>query len=151
MKINGKYVLYCSGNDTAHICYSEDLIHWEIKDIENVIPKGFYPWEFCMAMTDYEPTKQNIILFLGSRHNGGNGEMTWNYALGQSLIKKDNPEKIVEIMEDPYMVPTEPYEQKVLYHYTLFCESLTLHDGEWYLYYGAADHQIGLAKAPYKE
>lgn len=62
MKINGKYVLYCSGNDTAHICYSEDLIHWEIKDIENVIPKGFYPWEFCMAMTDYEPTKQNIIL-----------------------------------------------------------------------------------------
>ena len=102
-------------------------------------------------MTDYEPTKQNIILFLGSRHNGGNGEMTWNYALGQSLIKKDNPEKIVEIMEDPYMVPTEPYEQKGFIHYTLFCESLTLHDGEWYLYYGAADHQIGLAKAPYKE
>ena len=47
-----------------------------------------------MAMTDYEPTKQNIILFLGSRHNGGNGEMTWNYALGQSLIKKDNRRKL---------------------------------------------------------
>ena len=35
VKVNGKYVLYCSGDNTAHICYSEDLIHWEIKDMEN--------------------------------------------------------------------------------------------------------------------
>ncbi len=151
VKINGKYILYCSGNNTAHICYSSDLIHWEIKDIENTIPKGFYPWEFCMAVTDYESTGQNIILFLGSRHNGGNGQTTWNYALGQSLIKKDNPEKIVEIMKDPFLIPSEPYELKGFINYTLFCESLTLYNGEWYLYYGAADHQVGLAKAKYKK
>lgn len=148
--VDGKYVLYCSGDNTAHICYSTDLIHWTIKDIENTLPKGFYPWEFCIAMTNYEPTNQNIILFLGSRHNGGNGEETWNYALGQSLVKKDNLEKIVEIMEDPFMIPKEPYELKGFINYTLFFESLTLHNGEWYMYYGAADHQTCLAKAPYK-
>ena len=148
VKINGEYVLYCSGNDEAYICRSTDLIHWRISNMENVLPLGFYPWEFCMAVTDHEATKQDIVLFLGSRHNGGDGQRTWNYALGQCLIKKDNSEQIVEIMEDPFLIPTEPYEKKGFIHYTLFCESLTLHDGEWYLYYGAADHQIGLAKAP---
>ena len=34
--------------------------------------------------------------------------------------KERQSEKIVEIMEDPYMVPTEPYEQKGFIHYTLF-------------------------------
>lgn len=148
--VDGKYVLYCSGNDTAYICYSKDLIHWDIKSMENMIPLGFYPWEFCMALTDYEESKENIILFLGSRHNGGNGEIRWNYALGQSLIKKNNLEKIVEIMEEPYLIPVESYEQNGFIHNTLFCESITLYNGEWLLYYGAADHQIALAKASYK-
>lgn len=149
VKINGEYVLYCSGDNTAHICYSKDLINWKIKTIENTIPKGFYPWEFCIAMTNYESSNENIILFLGSRHNGGNGKETWNYALGQSLVKKSNPEKIVEIMNDPFLIPAAPYELKGFINYTLFFESLSLINNEWYLYYGAADHQIGLAKAQY--
>lgn len=151
VKIDGKFIMYTSDAE-MFIGRSDDLIHWSFELLETPFPETFHPMEFCMAMTDYESSRGNIVLFLGGRLDGDKGRngITWNYALGQCLIRKSNPERIVEVMDEPFLIPSEPYEQKGFIDYTLFFETLTRHNGEWWLYYGAADHQIALAKAPVK-
>lgn len=146
--VNGKYIMYSSVQD-MYIGESEDLIHWNFELMKVHFPKTFYPMEFCIAVTDYEETGENIILFLGGRLNGDQGYngQTWHYALSQSLLKKSNPRRIVEVLDTPFMIPSEPYEQKGFINHTLFFESLTRHSGKWYLYYGAADHMVALATA----
>jgi predicted GH43/DUF377 family glycosyl hydrolase len=151
IKVNGKFMMYTSVQ-TMYVGYSEDLIKWEFKPMNVPFPESYYPMEFCVALGNYEKSKENILLFIGGRLNGNIGKngVKWHYALGQCLIKKNNPEKIVELMEEPFMIPTEPYEQKGFVNYTLFFETLTRHKGEWWMFYGAADHQLALAKAKVK-
>ncbi len=145
VKLNGKFVMYSSVGD-MYFGQSDDLIHWDFKLMKVPFPQTYYPLEFCIALTNYEKSNNNILIFIGGRLNGGPKAERWHYALGQCLAKKSEPSKIVELMDEPFMIPTEPYEQKGFINYTLFFESLTRHNGEWWLYYGAADHQIGLAK-----
>jgi predicted GH43/DUF377 family glycosyl hydrolase len=152
VKINGKFVMYSSVDAEPYISYSVDLIHWELKKLDQVkFPEGFSPWEFCIALTDYEPSGENIIVFLGGRLNGGPNSERWHYALGQTLFKKDDPEKLVDIMEEPFLIPHLDYELSGFVNYTLFFETILRHDDKWWIWYGGADHVTCLATAPVKK
>ncbi len=149
VKINGKFVMYTSVGSDPFICYSTDLLNWELKPLTGVIfPESFKPMEFCIAVTNYEPTNENIVVFLGGRLEGGPNSERYHYALGQALFKKDDPEVMVDYLKEPFMIPEEPYELKGFINYTLFFNTIMKHKGKWWMWYGGADHVIGVATAP---
>lgn len=73
------------------------------------------------------------------------------YAAGQVLFDKDNPAKVVERMDKPFMKPELAFEKSGQYTAgTVFIEGLVLFNKQWYLYYGTADTYVGVATAPHK-
>jgi len=141
VKINGRYIMYMN----EHIAYSEDLLNWEIKLLKG---KPCHEWapghqlETCIAITDYMASNNYILVFLA----GGIGEH--RYAITEAVYSKKNPEELLEVLEYPVLNARESYEMEGDYRDVLFMNSLTMHKGKWWLYYGASEKFIALATAP---
>lgn len=144
VKVNGRYIMYMN----EHIAYSEDLLNWEIKSLEG---KPCQEWasghqlETCIAITDYMVSNDYILVFLAGGIEGH------RYAITEAVYSRKNPEELLEVLEHPILYATEPYEVEGGYRDVLFMESLTMHQGKWWLYYGASEKFIALATAPKQE
>jgi len=153
VKVNGKFVMYINGGLMA---YSDDMIHWESKEIgkEPDFPGG----ECAFALTDYDRTNSdNIILFTGGNHTGH------FYAKGEVLFSKKNPEKSLAYLPRPVLAadPKFPYEHgfsamapyKPVSSFSdcIFFNGLTKYKGKWWFYYGGSEYYTCLATAIAKE
>ena len=70
------------------------------------------------------------------------------YSVGEALFSVSAPEKLLERTERPVLTPMWPYERSGQYAAgTTFAEGLVASQGQWLLYYGAADSVIGVATA----
>ena len=148
VKINGKFAMF-TGNDNCGVCYSDDLINWSpITWIDMKLPAGWVtPWEPCVAVTDYSKTHpDNIVLFIAGTLNGKD---KWYYAISQTLFSKNDLTQKVAQLDDCIMKPREAYENG-LFTNCLWMNSIVLHNGQWWMHYGAGDRNIGLATAPLK-
>lgn len=150
VKVNGKFVMYI--NDGL-IAYSDDLIHWESKELNHFWPGG----EGCFAVTDYsEQHPDKIVLFTGGHHTGH------FYAVGEVLLSKENPEKAIEWLPRPVLVAEEKYpwedarssenpEQLVsCFRDCIFFTGITQFEGKWWAYYGGSEVYTCLAFADVK-
>lgn len=153
VKLNGKFVMYINGGLMA---YSDDMIHWESKEIgkEPDFPGG----ECSFALTDYDSKyPDNIILFTGGNHTGH------FYAVGEVLFSKKNPEKPVAYLPRPVLAanPKFPYEHgfsaeapfKPVSSFAdcIFFNGLTKYKGKWWFYYGGSEYYTCLATSIDKE
>jgi len=147
VKIGGRFVMYLNNGLVA---YSDDLIHWESYEVEDLWPGG----EGCFAITDYsEGHKDKIVLFTGGHHTGH------FYAIGEVLFTKENPEKPPEWLLRPilYAEPKYPWEdgssaeppyRPVSYwRDTIFLTGMTKYNDKWYIYYGGSECYTCLAIA----
>lgn len=148
VKVNGKFVMYING---GLIAYSEDLLHWESEKVEELWPGG----EGCFALADYSPQHPDkILLFTGGHHTGH------FYAIGEVLFNWDNPGKPVEWLPRPviHVEPQYSWENGLsvsaphvpVSHWrdTIFFTGMTVHNGEWRMYYGGSEYYTCLATAP---
>jgi predicted GH43/DUF377 family glycosyl hydrolase len=70
------------------------------------------------------------------------------YSVGEALFSSSDPEKLLARTERPVLTPVWPYERNGQYAAgTTFAEGLVAYQGQWLLYYGAADSVIGVARA----
>ena len=68
------------------------------------------------------------------------------YSVGEALFSASDPGKLLARTERPVLTPVWPYERNGQYAAgTTFAEGLVAFQGQWLLYYGAADSVIGLA------
>ena len=67
------------------------------------------------------------------------------YRVGAFLLDLQNPGKILAKSHKPLMEPTLSYETEGYYNGCVFPTGNVVKDGTLYVYYGAADHFIGLA------
>ena len=71
------------------------------------------------------------------------------YAVGEALFSSADPSRLVERTEHPVLQPIWPYERNGQYNAgAVRAEGLVIWQGQWLLYYGAADSVIGVARAP---
>jgi beta-1,2-mannosidase len=160
-QINGCYWMYW-GEHAVYLATSPDLIHWTpVLDangdlLQVIAPR---PGKFDSLLTEVGPpavlTDEGIALI----YNGKNGETAsvmdptldpGAYAPGQLLLDKDDPAKVLQRMETPFLKPELTFERTGQYQQgTVFTEGLVLYKGTWYLYYGTADTYVGVATAPY--
>jgi predicted GH43/DUF377 family glycosyl hydrolase len=58
----------------------------------------------------------------------------------------DDPLKVIERLDVPFFRPLEDFEKSGQYvDGTVFIEGLVYFKRKWYLYYGCADSQVGVA------
>ena len=153
VQIDGKYVMYygqSSGTGTF-IAYSTDFIHWTTgTSVSLGYPSVFYPFEICVAVTDYQtisggPTNNNIDLFAAGTLNG---EGAWFYAISEVEFSGTNPSQVLHQLSDAVLSPAEPYELNGQTPKTVWMNSISFYNGQWWMYYGGGDRVTGLATAP---
>ncbi len=155
-KINGKYMMYW-GERFMNIAVSDDLVNWTPTlgtdgKLDMVVkPRNGY---FDSDLTECGPpalVTDKGILVLYNGKNKGNKDRDTNYtantyAAGQVLFDLNNPSKVISRLDQPFFVPTEPFEKSGQYPAgTVFIEGLVYFKNKWFLYYGCADSRVGVA------
>lgn len=155
-KINGKYLMY-RGEEMINLAESEDLIHWIPQIDSNGELKGLvYPREgyFDSQLTECGPpavlTENGIVLmYNGKNRTDDKGDKKYpsgTYSAGQILFDASEPATVLDRLDTPFFVPSEPFEKSGQYaDGTVFIEGLTYYKEKWYLYYGCADSFVGVA------
>ncbi|MDO6472583.1 glycoside hydrolase family 130 protein [Maribacter sp. 1_MG-2023] len=155
-RINGKYHMYW-GELFVNLATSENGVDWE----PSLTKKGdllhsFKPTlnEFDSHLTEPGPpalyTDAGILLLYNGKNLSGDGATTkypeGTYCGGQVLFDKNDPTKMLQRMEVPFICPSLPHEISGQYKAgTTFIQGLVYFNNKWFLYYGTADSMVGLA------
>jgi predicted GH43/DUF377 family glycosyl hydrolase len=149
-----RYVMYYGDADPAKgrfIAYSTDMLHWtNITPFNMDFPSDYSPWEICVTVTNYQtvangPVNNNILMFVaGTLMAHGR----WYYGISEVEFSAADPTQQLGQLTEAALSPAEPYELDGRTANTVFMNSILFHNGQWYMYYGAADTVIALATAP---
>ena len=155
-KINGKYLMYW-GELFVNLATSENGVDWQpsLNDKGDLF-HSFKPTlnEFDSHLTEPGPpalyTDAGILLLYNGKNLSGDGATTkypeGTYCGGQVLFDKNNPTKMLQRMEVPFICPSLPHEISGQYKAgTTFIQGLVYFNDKWFLYYGTADSMVGLA------
>ncbi|MHA2297724.1 MAG: glycoside hydrolase family 130 protein [Candidatus Hodarchaeales archaeon] len=139
-KIGGRYVLmHRAPEPDMWIAYSKDLKNWT--DHEKLFGPIKNTWQDFKVGAGAPPIKtdQGWLEF----YHGVDKEL--HYSLGVMLLDLNNPSKIISRLEDPILTPEEEYEKVGDVPNVCFTCGVVEKDGEYFVYYGAADKCIGVA------
>lgn len=155
-KVNGKYLMYW-GESMVAAATSDDLINWTpVLNDQNELLGLIYPREkyFDSALTECGPPailtdKGILLLYNGKNQNDDRRDPRFNagtYSAGQVLFDLNDPYKAIARLDVPFFRPMADFEKSGQYRDgTVFIEGLTFYKDKWYLYYGCADSQVGVA------
>lgn len=160
-KINGKYWMYF-GVPHIWLASSTDLINWEpVEDYEgNLSPvlnprPGYFDSWLVEAGPPPVLTEDGIVVLYnaGNSKNIGVEELGNRiYTGGQALYSAEEPWKILDRSDKPFIKPELPFEKSGQYKDgTTFIEGLIHFNNSWYLYYGTADSMVGVVKTEEKD
>ncbi len=154
-KISGKYWMYYNVPN-IQIATSDDLVEWTpLEDADGNALKVLSPRAgyFDSWLVEAGPpailTEHGIVLLYNAGNLGTHGDPRLParvYTGGQALFDAQNPIRLVDRTEQPFIRPTESYEKTGQYvEGTTFVEALIPFRGRWFLYYGTADSRVGVA------
>ena len=152
-KINSRYWMYFGDTD-LFMATSEDLIHWlpleENGKLKSVLkPRKNY---FDSRLVESGPfalvTEDGIVLIYNGMNaeEGGDPDLpTGAYCAGQALFDRNNPSRVIDRLEEPFMIPDREYETKGQVNQVCFLEGMVPFHNNWFLFYGTADSKIAVA------
>ena len=149
-----RYVMYYGDSDPAKgrfVAYSTDMLHWtDNTPIDMNFPANYDPWEICVTVTNYQtvqngPVNNNVVMFVAGTLMA---QGKWYYGISEVEYSGTDPTQQIGQLTDAALSPSAPYELTGQTANTVFMNSILFHNGQWYMYYGAADHVIALATAP---
>ncbi len=152
VKIDGHYLMYYgqAGNG-AFLAQSTDMTTWKtVGQVKMGFPSSWSPWEFCVAVTDYQtvagqPARNDIDMFVAGELMGHG---RWYYAISQVDFSLKNLLHPAHRLNQPTLQPQAPYEIYGFTPHTVFTNDINFYDGRWWQYYGGGDSVIALANAP---
>jgi predicted GH43/DUF377 family glycosyl hydrolase len=161
VKIDGEYVMYFGqGGTGSHVAYSDDMVTWHKKGdttprtadpLDLHYPKGWQPYEVCVAVTDYRtvaggPVNHDIVMFTAGTLMANS---RWYYAISEMEFSRSEPTRMLHQLSDAVLTPTPdvPYEWNGQTPKTVWMNSIFFHDGQWMMYYGGGDTVTALATA----
>lgn len=154
-KINGKYWMYWGEHGVCGAT-SDNLVDWEpVVDEKGELKAFISPREgyFDSSLTECGPpaimTDKGILLLYNGKNHPEKGDTRFNrgtYSAGQVLFDSNDPGKVLERMDVPFLRPMEDFEKSGQYvDGTVFIEGLVYFQQKWFLYYGCADSKVGVA------
>lgn len=155
-KINGKYWMYF-GDTNLFIASSDDLIHWTPVEENGALKVVLAPRPklFDSRLVESGPyalvTDDGILLLYNGMNldEGGDPNLAKGaYCSGQALFDAEDPTKLVDRLDNHFMMPDKPYEVNGQVNQVCFVEGMVPFNGKWFLYYGTADSKIAAAVGP---
>jgi predicted GH43/DUF377 family glycosyl hydrolase len=147
-KINGLYAILhrpSVGGGSVWISYSPDLVFWGRSEI--VLPARGGPWWDGMrvgaGMPPIETEEGWLLIYHGVKEVAG-GPV---YRFGAATLDLDVPHRLIARTRRWLMSPQEPYERNGDAANVIFTCGGIVRGKELWIYYGAADSSICLAKA----
>ena len=122
--------------------FSDDLLEWENSRSYILIEGRPDSWEEKIG-GGAPPLKTDagwLVIYHGVEHGG-----TGYYRAGALLLDLENPLKVLARTPDPILEPEYEYETKGFYSGCVFPTGNMIVDGTLYVYYGAADRNVGVA------
>ncbi len=156
-KIDGTYYMYY-GVPHIWLASSTDLIHWEpvedyagnLAPVLNPRPGYFDSW-LVEAGPPPLLTDDGIVVLYNAGNSSNIGVTTLGnrvYTSGQALFSSEEPWKLLDRSDTPFLKPELPFEKSGQYEDgTTFVEGLVYFNEKWFLYYGTADSMVGMATA----
>ena len=156
-KIHGNYWMYY-GVPHVWLATSTDLINWEpVETHEGKLAPVLSPRPgyFDSWLVEAGPppllTKDGIVMLYNAGNSQNIGVKNLGnriYTGGQALFDANEPWKLLDRTNEPFIKPELPFEKSGQYKDgTTFLEGLVLYKGTWYLYYGTADSMVGVVTA----
>ena len=157
-RLKGKYWMYW-GEGAVSLATSDDLIHWTPVKGSDGKPLALLqarPGKFDSGLPEVGPppvlTEKGIVLLYNGKNAakgvdpGMDPELDAGaYAAGQALFSRDDPGKLLERTDTPFLQPALAWERSGQYAAgTTFVEGLVRFKGRWMLYYGSADSLVGV-------
>ncbi|AKA35180.1 glycoside hydrolase family 130 protein [Flagellimonas lutaonensis] len=153
-KIKEKYWMYY-GVPHIWLAYSDDLINWTpVENYEGKLAPVLSPRPgyFDSWLVEAGPppllTEEGIVVLYnaGNSQNIGVKELGNRiYTGGQALFDANEPWKLIDRTDHPFIKPELPFEKSGQYKDgTTFLEGLVYFNNHWYLYYGTADSMVGM-------
>ena len=131
-KIDGKYWMYYT--HPCALAWSENLIDW------TPVGKAVWPGGGREAGAIALLRHDGILLMTqGGHHKRG----AW--VLRQAVIDRKDRKTVLREQAEPFLYPEYDWEKRGMTGNTTVANGLVFYQGRWLLYYGAADHVIGLA------
>ncbi len=155
-KINGKFWMYF-GDTNLFMATSDDLIHWTPVEENGALKPVLTPRpkQFDSRLVESGPyalvTDDGILLLYNGMNldEGGDPRLAKGaYCSGQALFDLNDPTKLIDRLDDYFMMPDKPYEINGQVNQVCFIEGMVPFNGKWYLYYGTADSKIAAAVGP---
>jgi predicted GH43/DUF377 family glycosyl hydrolase len=153
-KVNGKYWMYW-GEHGVSGATSDNLIDWEpVLDEHNELAKfinprpGFFDSELTECGPPAVLTDKGILLLYNGKNHKEQGDQRFalgTYSAGQVLFDKNDPTKVLERLDLPFMRPMADFEKSGQYaDGTVFIQGLVYYKSKWFMYYGCADSKVGV-------
>ena len=150
-RINGKYLMFIS--HTCALAESDNLIDW--KPLGPAVWSGSQPGRFDSGSHEAGAIaleRPDGILLCYNAGNGGDPTLPASaWTLGQALIDRRDLTTVRHRLDRPFLRPEMEWEGKGFSGNAVVANGLVPFKGEWLLYYGAADHHIGLATCRLKD
>lgn len=156
-KVNGQYFMYW-GEHQVCMAVSDDLLDWtplldESSELSYVIKprQGYFDSDLTECGPPAIKTKDGILLLYNGKNSKKDDRRDTRftagaYCAGQVLMHADEPTKVKAQLDVPFFRPMESFEKSGQYvDGTVFIEGLVFFKGKWFLYYGCADSQVGVA------
>jgi beta-1,2-mannobiose phosphorylase / 1,2-beta-oligomannan phosphorylase len=144
-KINGKFVALHRRHPKVWIAYSDDLLQWNEQYMAPIYgPRPGSTWDRMSVGNNGVPieTSEGWLVL----NHGYNPDHI--YRIGAVLLDLEDPTKVIKRPQDPIFWPREIWELRGDVPNVVFSCANPVVDGTVYVYYGGADHVVGLATCP---
>jgi len=154
-KIDGYYYMYY-GDTSLFIARSKDLKSWEVlEDGEKQTPLKVLnprPGYFDSRLVEPGPfavlREEGIVLIYNASNARGFNESSlpeFTYAAGQALFDSSEPWKLLDRTPTHFITPETEFEKVGEVNQVVFVEGFIYFKEKYFLYYGTADSNIGVA------
>lgn len=159
---DGKYYMIY-GDNSFYLAESDDLKHWKLtsKSLnDSKFTHGVFDWQNRLIEPGAAPikidylddedkaTKNHYILFYNSATNGTDKYPRGTYTISQMLIDYDDLSSPLARMDKPFLEPVDPNEVNGQVDQVVFTEGLVQFHGQWFIYFGQSDSELGVATCP---
>jgi predicted GH43/DUF377 family glycosyl hydrolase len=147
-KIGGRYAALHRRWPQIWLAFSNDLRTWREEDMRPLFgPRSKGHWDSKSVGANGVPieTEHGWLLL----YHGYDADHV--YKFGACLLDLENPHRIIHRLRDPIFWPEEMWELRGDVPNVVFSCANPVVDGTVYVFYGGADHVIGLATCPLDE
>ncbi|AUG56797.1 glycoside hydrolase family 130 protein [Acetivibrio saccincola] len=143
-KVNGKYMMISRIDGEQLFIMESDNIHFWNE--HKLLKKPEFPWEIMQIGNCGSPieTDEGWILL-----THGVGPMR-QYCIGAILLDLEDPSKVIGVLEEPLLTPTEEEREGYVPNVVYSCGAL-LHNDHLIIPYAMSDTNSGFASVPVKE